>query len=507
MLALVSPSAGPAAPAVESDLRVVPWHSLRRAALLGGEFVAPYRPVSERELARLLERAGARARRGAIRGEWSGFELAAGGRVALWELGPGNLVAAESGLAGNGLVLVAEADLEVTNGRWWAGFVPRLGGRLARSGPTVPGALLDGNWPPPTNRPALAAARRDEAWRVTVPRAAGGVAFGSWAIAAGVFPAAVGPGLAGDGLTLTSQSASLPQVVLRRTAPFAWSGAMGPLDPDHLLLRVGLASEQTIAYEDEWGRQSRRDRPLFCQWLLTWNHTSWWRTTLTHASLAAPRAGQTLWGDLLQINAPLLSATWNEVDYGPVTDRIFTATMEARFRAAPWPLLPRGAGRLFWEYGGEDFRPYDSVPVVPEISAPASLVGCELVDERWDLGLEYLETRHPLVLWYGNSGFDRGYSHDGVVLGHPLGGAAESWTAVVRLRPRSGACEWELRGRTSAWDMAGRLPSRAEVRELSVGWRSIAAGGREWILAASWLAEDVATGRADWLQARAECRF
>jgi len=524
---------GPAAPAVEPDLRAVPWHTVRRLALLGGEFVPPYRPVSNRELIAVLLRAavasGPAAAAPASTGQlawllerhglsraglrWDScpcrtpqVHAKVGGRLELQDLGPGDLVPGESGLAGRGRVLIAEADLEVWSGQFWAGATARLAGPLDAGRPDLPAGLFYDDWPESTNRPQVGAARRDTAWRVRLPRGVIGCAPGSWSLTAGVFPAAVGPGLDGDGLTLTAQAASLPQLVARRTAPFAWSGFLGGLDPDHLLVRVGLASSQTIRYEDADGLHERSDRPLFSQWLVTWNHTRWWRTTVTHAALAAPRDGETLWGDLLQINFPLLSATWNEQAYGPVTDRIFTVTMEVRFRAAPWPLLPREAGRLYWEYGGEDFRPHDDVPVVPEISAPASLAGCELVDPRWDLGVEYLETRHPSVLWYSNSGFDRGYSHAGVVLGHPIGGAAESWTALVRLRPGDGGSEWELRGRTAAWEMTDVLPARARIRELGLGWRRLAGHG-VWTFAAGWRREEVADDRADWLQARVERRF
>ena len=38
----------------EPDPRTVPWHTIRRLALLGGEFSAPYRPVSAGEITALL---------------------------------------------------------------------------------------------------------------------------------------------------------------------------------------------------------------------------------------------------------------------------------------------------------------------------------------------------------------------------------------------------------------------------------------------------------------------
>ena len=513
---------------IEPDARTVPWHTLRRLALLGGEFVAPYRPVSAGEITRTLTRARNNGgpglalpaerrqmawllyRHGLAGAAWRWdscdcrepqVHLALGGRAALREMGPGDLVTGEAGLAARGLHLALEPEATLWSGRFWGAGSVRVAGPLNSSGRDIPEDLYYDGWPIPTNRPAAGAARRDEAWRVTVPRAVAGAGLGSWSLSAGIFPAAVGPGLGGTGLTLTTQAESLPQVVLRRNRPFAWSGFMGYLDPDHLLLRVGVPSEQTVRYQSESGRESYRNHPTFFQWLITWNHTSWWRTTLTHAVMASPREGETLWGDLAQINFPLLGVTWSELDYGPITDRIFTIGMEARFREAPWPLLPAAAGRVWWVYGGEDFRPSDWASFVPEISAPASQAGVELVDHRWDLAVEYLETRHPLVLWYSNSGFDEGYSNDGVVLGHPLGGAVEAWTALVRLRPDSGTHEWELRGRTASWEMDGRLPTVARRREISLSWRRLTGSGA-WTLGAGWVEEKVDDESADWLQAR-----
>jgi hypothetical protein len=246
---------------------------------------------------------------------------------------------------------------------------------------------------------------------------------------------------------------------------------------------------------------------VFQQWLFTWSHTPWLRTTVTHAVMAAARGGRTLWPDLMQVNFPLLDATWSEVEHGPVTDRIFSLAFEARFRQAPWPLLPR-AGRVWWEYGGEDYRPHDFLPLVPAIAAPASLAGIELVDRRWDVGAQYLETRHPRVLWYSNTGFVDGYTHRGVLLGHPLGGAVEAWTAVVRWRPGRGDDEWELRGRTSSWQVDRSLPARARREEVSFGWRADAAahGGR-WQVSCGWVREQSGTDQMSWMVGRLQRSF
>ncbi len=400
-------------------------------------------------------------------------------------------------------MVAIEPDLAVVRGRFWAVATPRLAASFWRDRPDVPDGLRFGGWPLPTGRPAAGQARRPEAgWRLDLPRAAAGVRLGRWAVTAGLMTAAVGPGLDGDGLTLTAQATSLPQIVLRRTAPLRWSGVMRPLAPQHVLLRAGWSSAQTARYRTEWGWKERRVAPVFSQWLLTWNHTAWWRTTVTHAALAAPREGETLWGDIPQINLPLLGATLTEQDYGPLTDRLFSLGMELRFRQAPWPLLPRAAGRLWWEYGGEDFRPHDRLPILPDIAAPASLVGCELVDVRWDIGVQYLETRHPRVLWYGSTDFARGYTHDGIVLGHPLGGAVEAVTGVVRLRPGRRAAEWELRGRRATWAQVRGLPATARRDEWSLSWRRLAGSSAGWTVAAGWVREIAGDEHAAWFTAR-----
>ncbi len=500
-LALLALPASPAAGADpgERDSRSVAWHALRREALLAGAFLPPYRPVTLAE--------ATHERSSGDTGRQAPYEF--GGRVALHELGPGDLVEGESGLGGRGLVLVVEPQLVATHGRRWAALTLRLAGSLHHDRAAPPAGLLYPGWPAATGRSATGAVRRDDpVWRLAVPQAAVGVQSGRWAFSAGLFAASVGPGLDGDGLTLGSLAESVPQLVVRRVAPMRWSGPLRALAPQHVLLRAGWTSPQTLRYETEWGRQERRAAPMFSQWLLTWNHTAWLRTTVTHAALAAPRAGHSLWADLAQINVPLLGATWSEVDHGPVTDRLFSLAVEARFRAAPWPLLPRAAGRVWWEYGGEDFRPHDKLALLPEIAAPASLIGVELVDRRWDVGAQFLETRHPRVLWYSNSGFAEGYTHRGVLLGHPLGGAVQAWTAVVRWRPGAGRHEWDARWRTASWQEQRGLPARARREQASIGWRAGAdARGASWRASCGWVRETVGGDRLSWAVGSLERSF
>lgn len=502
---------------IEPDARAIPWATLHRLALEAGQFLPPYRPVTVKELLRPLlagsrqdDFAGGDADEQRLLAYWlddlqrgplitsrsptdsgtGAIRWCLGGRAALAYDPLGAVVVDQSGWQlAPGLSLALEPDAAVRAGRWWGAVTARATGRVVAASGEAPAALLYLDWPQATGRPPTGEARLSRgAWVVDWPRGIAGVQLGNWSLTAGWAPRQVGPGRAG-GLTLAGTAPSFPAVTARRTAPFDWRGLFDWIDPDHLLARVGRLSAQTVRWQDEYGAHERRDEPWFFQWLISWNHTSWLRTTFTHAAIAVPRSGS-LWGDVLQINFPLLSATWDESDRGPVTDRIASLQFEARFRNAPWPLLPATAGRIYWEYGGEDFNPSNVLPSLPRISAPASVVGLELLSPRWDLVVEYAELRHPTVLWYSNTGFTAGYAHHGFVVGFPDGGAAESWTMLVRWRPRSRGWEWELGGRWSGWAMPERLRDEAE-HWLGFGrWRRTY-GRLRWELGADWWRETV----------------
>ena len=266
---------------------------------------------------------------------------------------------------------------------------------------------------------------------------------------------------------------------------------------------TGKLSEQRITYKDEEGESHEKyDEPWFFQWLLSWEFTSWFRTTLTHTAMAVPREG-TLWGDILQINFPLIGTTWSETTHGPVTDRIFSAQFEARWRHAPWPLLPAAAGRLFWDYAGTDFLPSGPEGNVPQISNPASVIGIELVDPGWDLAFEYAELVHDDVLWYSNSGFAEGYSHEGWLLGHELGGSGESLTGWVNVRPEAWGLETALKVRRATWGMKSKTPGDGNQTTVALTVKNLptgAAGGPAadapaaspllWEITAEWNSEE-----------------
>jgi len=487
---------------VESDARTVPWSTIRRLALEAGRFPPLTRPVTEGELADLLTvaRDGALDRTAeAFRSTyefarlqwWLGryahggggvslkgceckenpYQLRITGRAIMGFSDLGDVVAQESGLAwAPGWNTTFEPILDWAAGPWWVSVSGRLHGRFARAGVAFddPGHPLNWpDWPTPTGKDQVREARMsDGGWKVDAPRAMAGVQLGNWALNAGWAPRRTGPGDSGA-LALDMNTRSFPAFTARRTRPFVWgSGLWRYLSPANLLVSSGPLSDRLIRFHDGDGNQEKTATPWFFQWLVGWQ-VEWFRFAVVHTAIAAPREG-TLWPDLLQINFPVKGTTWDELDSGAVTDRILATHLEIRWRHAPWPILPRAAGRLYWDYGGTDSLPSGPGGYIPQISVPASVIGVEFLGPKWDLGFEYAELTHENVLWYSNSGFPgTGFSHEGWVLGHPLGGSGERIGGLCRWRPEGRGVESTLRFGRSEWGTAGQTPGNG--RRLTVG--------------------------------------
>jgi hypothetical protein len=470
----------------------VPWHTLDRLALEAGHFPPLYRSQTGTELAAYLNLPGdvtdrqeqatadwwrARYLHAGGGRSWTGCEckvhpysLRVQGRAILGYTELGDNLHEEAGLdLAPGWNASFEPVLDWSAGVFWATASGRLTGRVAEGGESFLGdePITWPGWSNPTGRAQVRRARLSEgAWRLDLPQLLVGARLGSWSLSAGWAARRTGPGLTGA-LVLDHSGASFPALTARRMRPFVWSGVMKHAAPDYLLLRSGLLSERTVRYSDNRGVHTKEARPWFFQWLVGWNVTGWFRTTFTHTVMATAREG-TLWPDLGQINFPLIGTTWREVESGPITDRLFAVQMEFRWRRAPWPVLPAAAGRLFWDYGGTDFLPSGPGGVVPQISIPASVAGVELVGPRWDLGFEYAETFHDKGLWYSNSGYDEGYTQRDWLLAHPLGGAVEAFTGLVRVRPGFTALEARMTGTHATWDHPLRISGSGERNSLAL---------------------------------------
>ena len=458
--------------AVEADAHLLPWPTLNRLALLAGNFPPHTRSLTRAELSAMLGDDGAAPREARA---WARLLTEASPSAPAntsWRLDfrlrsgftdRGSIWSQQAGLAwAPGWNTTLEPSLEWARGRFWAAVTGRLGGRVSEAGTTLSGDEPL-SWPGWTNPSGLAQVRRARllggAWTGDLPRLLVGAQLGRWSLSAGWAARRTGPGQWG-GLQLDQNGPAFPAVTARRTAPFVWSGIMTHAAPDHLLLRAGRLSEQTLRYQDEWGHVSRDDEPWFMQWLVGWDVTGWFRASFCQSTMANARSG-TLWPDLLQVNFPVIGTTWREMESGPVTDRLFGVILEFRWSKAPLRFLPSRAGRAYWDYGGTDFLPSGPGGIIPQISIPASVAGCEMVGDRWDLAFEYAETFHDKGQWYFNGGFPEGYEHDQWLLGHIMGGGSESFHAQVRVRPVFLPVELRLGAGRTSWNHDRFFPTRA----------------------------------------------
>lgn len=504
---LVAPSmlaVAHAAPlAVEPDVRTIPWDTVRRFALEAGLFPPVYRPRSEAELAELLTAVEEQARSGAARGfvnedelarlDWWSTRYRDGGGGKTWARGEpqgprlrlsgravagftdlGTPVDLEAGLAWSpGWNATFEPIVDVSAGRWWASITARISGRVAAAGVAFSeddrAPLTWPDWSIPTGKSQVRDARlQGDEWSVDVPRLVAGVTLGNWGLSAGWVPRRTGTAVTGA-MTMDYTGVAFPSLYARRTRPFhADSRFLDLLAPEDLMLSAGRLSARTVRYRDEDDvLHLKTDEPWFFQWLVGWQITSWFRVTLIHAAMASPREGS-LWGDIFQIAFPTPGVTDSETTHGPVTDRIFAVQYEVRWRNAPWPILPAAGGRIFIDWGAEDYRGRGPDGLIPRIAAPGGVGGVELVGPVWDLLLEYSELVHSSVLWYSNAGFPEGYSQEGWLLGNALGGSAESVTGIVRLRPDGWGVEMGLRLRRSTWGMDPVTPGDGSMN--TVAW-------------------------------------
>lgn len=517
--------------AVEVDPRTVPWQTIHRLALENGHFPPLYYPVTEFELATLLVDTGdpdvspiaidtdelATANYWHHRYTSASAPLIGHGcpckaHPLQWRLSGrlisgyselGDVVPHEAGLAfspGWSLSMEPQAGLAV--GRFWLSVGGRVSGGLGSSGVRFGDTgnqndpLTWPDWRIATGRNQVRHARLSNGvWTVGFPQAVVGAKLGNWSLSAGWAPRHVGPGFSGR-LTLDSSGASLPAVTARRVQPFRWRGFMGWLAPDHLLMRTGLMSERTVTYRDEMEPRSFQSHPWFFEWLIGWDVLPWFRASFTHTAMATARQG-TLWPDLLQINFPVIGTTRREARSGPITDRLFAAMFEFRWRNSPIPLLPAAAGRAYWEYAGTDFLPSGPGGLIPQISIPASVIGLELVSPRWDLAAEYSGISHDSTLWYSNGGFPEGYSQNQWLLGHALGGSGEQVLALVRVRPSTWPVGWEVQASRATWGHARFTPGDGKRHRVALSLQNRPDnsatglwGFHRWTLTAQWNREE-----------------
>jgi hypothetical protein len=163
--------------------------------------------------------------------------------------------------------------------------------------------------------------------------------------------------------------------------------------------------------------------------------------------------------------------------------------------------------KLYWQRGN------DNVKDVRGVLGGGNIIGGVLDGGRWDARIEYAETRDAdtaSTLWYNHPTYQSGFAFRRFVLGHPMGGAAESifgrltyyltpttWLAVDGRRERYGldvqatpSTQWRFgletshqlmlqqrhlvlwgRAEYAALDVPADSERRAVVIQLSARWR------------------------------------
>jgi Capsule assembly protein Wzi len=79
--------------------------------------------------------------------------------------------------------------------------------------------------------------------------------------------------------------------------------------------------------------------------------------------------------------------------------------------------------KFYWQRG------QDNVWSVHGVLGGGNILGGMIDGGRWDLRLEFAETRDSGAVWYTHPTYQSGFAFDHFFLGHPMGGAAESFSA------------------------------------------------------------------------------
>jgi hypothetical protein len=84
--------------------------------------------------------------------------------------------------------------------------------------------------------------------------------------------------------------------------------------------------------------------------------------------------------------------------------------------------------QFYWQRGN------DNVENVWDVLGGGNLIGAVIDGVRWDLRLEYAETRdanRASTIWYHHPTYQSGFAFRNFILGHPMGGDAESFYGRV----------------------------------------------------------------------------
>ncbi|MGA1795604.1 MAG: capsule assembly Wzi family protein [bacterium] len=231
-----------------------------------------------------------------------------------------------------------------------------------------------------------------------------------------------GPGRHGAWV-LTNNAPPLDLVRLYNPYPYS----LGFLGTFRFALLYGRTSAMPVRYRESGAEVTVFTKPHFGGMRIDFSPSPRFEFGASMAAHFIGRDGLSL-DDVKEVFFPRHKAVNREETEGPVTDRV--ASFDASLNLSlPFRRL-RGM-RAYVEYGGTDLSFVDRF--YPRLTDVATLYGLYIDTGATDLRVEYAQNLdHDDTRWYTHGQFLDGYTHDGSIIGHAMGGAARDvWVRMT----------------------------------------------------------------------------
>ncbi|MGA1843650.1 MAG: capsule assembly Wzi family protein [bacterium] len=240
-----------------------------------------------------------------------------------------------------------------------------------------------------------------------------------------------GPGRHGAWV-LTNNAPALDLVRLYNPYPYS----LGFLGAFRFVLLYGRTSAMPVEYTEAGTEVMVFTKPHFGGMRIDFSPSPLFEFGASMAAHFIGRDGLDL-DDVKEVFFPRHKAVNREETEGPVTDRV--ASFDASLNLS-LPFRRLHGMRAYVEYGGTDLSFVERL--YPRLTDVATLYGLYLDTGSTDLRVEYAQNLdHDDTRWYTHGQFLDGYTHDGSIIGHAIGGAARDvW---VRMTHPFAAC-WRV---------------------------------------------------------------
>jgi len=240
-----------------------------------------------------------------------------------------------------------------------------------------------------------------------------------------------GPGRRGAWV-LTNNAPAIDLIRLYNPYPYL----LGFLGAFRFALLYGRTSGMPVRYNEAGTETTLFTKPHFGGMRVDLSPSPMFEFGASMAAYFIGRDGLSV-DDVKEVFFPRHNAVNREETEGPVTDRV--ASFDASFNL-PLRFQRLQGMRAYVEYGSTDLSFVDRL--YPRLMDVATLYGLYLDTGSTDLRVEYAQNlEYNDTRWYTHGQFLDGYTHDGSIIGHAMGGAARDvW---VRMTHPFGVC-WRV---------------------------------------------------------------